>query len=188
MVDLVGLPPRDGGCVKRSVLGIWLCPAERIANGLRVLRSKQHPHDHAAVLVMLENFLTDELTFAVAIGGEPNSFGAAECLANGFELGGFVPSRCRASVVETFGTQKYRRPPLPGWHNILWLKQVEQMALSRENLSVARTNSGADVFCLTGLLRDDDLFRHVGLVSENKFGDITRTYSEHRKFASCVLK
>jgi hypothetical protein len=61
------------------------------------------------------------------------------------------------------------------------------MALSRENLSVARTNSGADVFCLTDLLSDDNLFRHVGLVWENKF-DGMRTYSEHQKFASCLLK
>ena len=38
------------------------------------LRGEQHPHDLAAVLVMLENFLTDELTFAVAVGGEPNPF------------------------------------------------------------------------------------------------------------------
>src|SRR5260370_23172875 len=132
---------------------------------------------------MLENFLTDELTFAIAIGGEPNSFGAAECLANGIELGGFVPSRCRASVVETFGTQKYRRPPLPGRHNIPWLKQVEQMALSRENLSVARTNSGAHVFCLTVLLSDDDLLMHFVLVWLLDFGGFMRPYDEHRKIA-----
>jgi hypothetical protein len=37
---------------------------------------------------MLENFLTDELTLAVAIGGEPNPLGGAQCLANGSELGG----------------------------------------------------------------------------------------------------
>jgi hypothetical protein len=95
---------------------------------------------------MLENFLTDELTLAIAIGGEPNSLGGAQCLANGFELGGFVSAFCRASAVKAFGPQQDRRPALPGRHNILRFEQVEQMALCRENVSVARTHGGADVF------------------------------------------
>ena len=36
------------------------------------------------------------------------------------------------------------------------------MALGRKDISVARTNGGADVFCLAGFLGDDDLLRHVG--------------------------
>ena len=48
---------------------------------------------------MLQNFLTDELTLAVAIGGEPNPLGGAQRLANGFELGGFISALCRASAV-----------------------------------------------------------------------------------------
>src|SRR5450759_1189117 len=99
---------------------------------------------------MLENFLTDELTLTVAIGGQPNPLGGAQCLANGFELGGFVSALGRASAVKAFGPQKYRRPALPGRHNILRLEQVEQMAFGRENVSVTRTNGGADVFRLAG--------------------------------------
>jgi hypothetical protein len=94
----VGLPARDGGGVKAGKFGIWFCPSKRVADGLRVLRGKQDPHDLAAVLVMLENFLTDELTLAIAIGGEPNPLGSAQCFANDFELGGFVPALCRASA------------------------------------------------------------------------------------------
>jgi hypothetical protein len=52
---------------------------------------------------MLENFLTDELTLAIAIRGEPNPLRAAQGLANGSELRGFVAALCRASAVETFG-------------------------------------------------------------------------------------
>ena len=48
---------------------------------------------------MLENFLTDELPLAVAIGGEPNPLGGAQCFANGSELGGFVAALCWASAV-----------------------------------------------------------------------------------------
>src|ERR1019366_10363231 len=67
----------------------------------------------------------------------------------------------------------------------LWLEQVEQMALGRENVSVARTNCGADVFCLTGFLRDDDLVSHNGLISKNRLDSGgMRTYSEQYGLAS----
>ena len=111
---------------------------------------------------MLENFLTDELTLAVAIGGEPNPLGGAQCLANGPELGDLVTALCRASAVKAFGPQQDRRPALPRRHDILRFEQVEQMAFGRENVSVARTNGGADVFGLAGFLRDDDLIGHNG--------------------------
>ena len=39
---------------------------------------------------MLENFLANELTLAIAVGSEPNPLGSAQCLANGSELGGLV--------------------------------------------------------------------------------------------------
>ena len=38
------------------------------------------------------------------------------------------------------------------------------MPLGREDVPVARTHGGANVFCLAGFLGDDDLIRHVGLV------------------------
>src|ERR1039458_4856889 len=119
---------------------------------------------------MLENFLTDELTLPIAVGGEAQAFGAAQGLANGPELGGFVSALCRTSAVEAFRPQKDRRPALPGRHDILRFEQVEQMALGREDVSVARTHGGADVFGLAGFLRDDDLVSHDG-----SFGRIDST-------------
>jgi hypothetical protein len=77
VVDLVGLPACDGGRVKPGIFSIWFCPTKCIADGLRVLRGEQDPHHLTAVLIMLENFLTDELTLAVAVGSEPNSPGGA---------------------------------------------------------------------------------------------------------------
>src|SRR5665213_865024 len=68
VVDLVGLPARDGGGVKPGIFRIWFCPTECVADGLLVLRGEQHPHHLTAVLIMLKNFLPDELTLAVAIG------------------------------------------------------------------------------------------------------------------------
>jgi hypothetical protein len=38
------------------------------------------------------------------------------------------------------------------------------MAFGRENVSVRRTNGAADVFCLAGLLRDDNLIGLIGLI------------------------
>ncbi len=103
---------------------------------------------------MLKNFLTDQLTLAIAIGREPNPLGGTKGLANGFELGGFVSALSRASAVETVGPEQYRRPALPGRYNVLGFEEVKQMAFGREDISVARTNGGADVLCLAGFLRD----------------------------------
>ena len=55
--------------------------------------------DHCQVL---ENFLADELSLTVAIGGKPNSFSSAQRLANGLELSGLVATLCRTSTVKTF--------------------------------------------------------------------------------------
>ena len=55
------------------------------------------------------------------------------------------------------------------------------MALCRQNVSVARPNRGTDVFGLAGLLRDDDLVSHLGLVLKIEFYKATiRTYSERK--------
>ena len=40
VVDLIGLLARDGGCVKRSIFGVRLRPAECVADRLRILRGK----------------------------------------------------------------------------------------------------------------------------------------------------
>src|SRR5882724_103461 len=97
---------------------------------------------------MLKNFLANKLTLAVAVGGEPNPFGSAQRLANGSELGRLVAALCRASAVKAFGPEKNRRPAFPGWHNVFRFEEVEQMALGRENVSVASPHGGTDVFGL----------------------------------------
>ena len=56
---------------------------------------------------------------------------------------------------------------LPGRNNILRFEQVEQMALGWENVSITRTNGGADIFGLAGFLCDDDLICHDGPLGED---------------------
>jgi hypothetical protein len=89
----------DGGGVKPGIFAIWFCPTECIADGLRILRGKQHAHNLTAVLIMLENFLANELTLAVAVGGEPNPLGGAQRRANCSELGSCVVSNSALPVV-----------------------------------------------------------------------------------------
>ena len=113
---------------------------------------------------MLENFLTDELSLAIAIGGEPDLPCGAQRLTDSLELGGFVAALSRAGAIKTLGTKQDRRPTFPGRHDILRLEKVQQMPLSWEDVSVARAYGGAHVFCLAGFLSDDDLIRHAGLV------------------------
>src|SRR5215831_11377324 len=60
------------------------------------------------------------------------------------------------------------------------------MALGRKDVTVTRTNGGADIFRLAGLFGDDNLIRHQGLVWWTGFVP-PRTYSErsaHRKSPS----
>ena len=52
------------------------------------------------------------------------------------------------------------------------------MAFSREDFSVASANGGADVFCLAGFLRDDDLICHANSSGRNRIGGAR---SEHKE-------
>src|SRR5208337_5555995 len=107
---------------------------------------------------------------AIAIGGEPDPLCDAQRFTDGFELGGFVAAFSRARAIKAFGTKQDRRPALPGRHDILRLEKVQQMPLSREDVSVARTYGGAHVFCLAGFLGGDDMIRHAGLVRGTSLG------------------
>jgi hypothetical protein len=113
---------------------------------------------------MFENFLTDELTLTIAIGGEPDPLGGTQRLADGFELGGLVAAIRRPRAVKPLWAQQDRRPALPFRNHVLRFEQIEQMAFGWKNVAVARPHRGADVFRLAGFLGDDDLIRHDGLV------------------------
>ena len=57
---------------------------------------------------MLKNLLTDQLTLAIAIGGEPNPPGGTKGLANGFEFDCFVSTLRRARAVKALRPQEDR--------------------------------------------------------------------------------
>ena len=99
VVDLIGLPARHGGGVEAGMVAVGPGAAERLANGLRVLRGEQHPQNLAAIAAMLEDLLADELPLPVAIGGQPDACGGAQRRANGLQLRGFVAARGRFGAV-----------------------------------------------------------------------------------------
>jgi hypothetical protein len=112
---------------------------------------------------MFEYFLADQLTFAVAVGCEPDPLRAAQRLANGFELGGLVTAHCRPRAVQPLRSQEDRRPALPFRNHIFRFEQIDQVSFCRKNIAEARTNGGADVLSLAGFLGDDDPIGHGGL-------------------------
>jgi hypothetical protein len=137
IVDLIGLAARNGGRIKARIFGIGFGSSERFADGLGVLRGEQDSHDLAAVIVMLKDLLTDELSLTIAIGGEPDAFGGAQRLANGLELGGLAAAIGRARPIQPFGAQQDRRPALPFGNYILRFLQIEQMPFCGQHLAVA---------------------------------------------------
>jgi hypothetical protein len=74
-----------------GVFGIWLCAAKCVADGLRILRGEQYPHDLAAIFVMLKNFLTDQLTLAVAIGASHTRLAVRNASQMALSLAALLP-------------------------------------------------------------------------------------------------
>ena len=106
MVEFVCLPARDGGGVEMGIFGIGLGATEGVADLLLILGREKHPHDLAAIVVMLKDLLADELTLAIAIGSEPDPLSSAQCLANGAQLLGLITSVSRPRAVEASRPKK----------------------------------------------------------------------------------
>ena len=57
---------------------------------------------------MLKDLPANKLTFAIAVGRQPDPFGRAQRLSDGFEFGRFVAALGRPGAVKTFGPQQDR--------------------------------------------------------------------------------
>ena len=66
--DLVGLLARHRRLIERTHLGVRLQPGEGLLQRLRILRREQGPPHAPAIAEMVEDFLADQLAFAVAVG------------------------------------------------------------------------------------------------------------------------
>jgi hypothetical protein len=106
IVDLVGLSSGDSSGIEATVLGVGPGSGKRIADGLRILGRKYHPHHHAAVVIVFQDLLPDELTLAITVGGEPHTLRVSQRGTNRLELGGLVAPGRRLGAVEVLRTQK----------------------------------------------------------------------------------
>jgi len=62
---------------------------------------------------MVQDFLTDQLTFAVAIGRQDDIVAGLERRGDGLELGWLVAAGRRARRIEPIGLKDDARPALP---------------------------------------------------------------------------
>ena len=140
VVDLVGLPARHRRRVEPGVLFVGPGAPERHADGLRVLGREQHPHRHAPVAAVLQDFLADQLPLAVAVGGEPDPVRRLQRRPDRLQLGRLVAARRRFGAVEPVGFQ--------------------QVPFRRQDGSVAGPDGGAHIPGLARLLGNHDLAGH----------------------------
>ena len=133
---------------------------ERHADGFRVLGREQHPHHRAAIAAMLQDLLADQLSLAVAVGGEPDPVGRLQRRPNRRQLGRLVAASRRFGAVQSVGPQQFRRPALPCRVDVLGLAQIEQVPFRRKNGSVARPDRGAHIPGLARFFGNHDLAGH----------------------------
>ena len=109
---------------------------------------------------MLQDLLADQLSLAVAVGGDPDPVGRLQRRTDRLQLCRLVAARRRLGVVQLVRPQRGRRPAFPCRVRVLGLAQVEQVPLRRENGAVAGAHRGAHVPGLARLLRNDHLAGH----------------------------
>ena len=157
VVDLIRLPACHRRCVEPRVLAVRPGAPERHADGLRVLGREQHPHHRAAIAAMLQDLLADQLSLAVAVGGEPHPVGRLQRRPDRRQLGRLVAARRRFGAVQSVGPQQFRRPALPCRVDVLGLAQIEQVPCRRKNGSIAGPDRGAHIPGLARLLGNHHL-------------------------------
>ena len=118
VVNLVGLLPRQHRRrVEAPIRGIRLRGGECVADRLRILGGEHDPHDLAPKMAVLEDFLTDQLPLAVAIGRQPDTARGTQGGFNRLQLTDLVPPARRFGSVKPVRTQQNSGPaaPAPGF-------------------------------------------------------------------------
>ena len=84
--NLIGLLARHGRLVERMHLGVRLQPVEGLPEGLRILGGEQRSPHGAAVAQVLEDLLSDQLPFAVAVCRQDDAIAILQRARNRLEL------------------------------------------------------------------------------------------------------
>ena len=143
LADTLSLPcARRGLCVPSSLF----CPASALSR-LTWLRRSSLPHPGSRCHQLVRCFWHSQPHFARRAQG----------MLNGFKFCSFVAAFGRPGGVELLRPEKDRRPALPVWHDLFRLLQIEEVPLSRQDLSIIRADRSPHILRLARLLRDDDL-------------------------------
>ena len=97
---MIGLLARDRRLVKGAHLVVGLQRCERLAQRFGVLRGEQRALHAAAIAQMFQDFLADQLTLAVAVGGDDHRLAGFQRRRDGLQLGGLVAAGGRPGGVE----------------------------------------------------------------------------------------
>ena len=124
--------------------------------GLWILRGKERAAHWPAVAQVLEDLLTDELSFAIAVRGEDDAVAALQRRGDCLELRRFGLLARRPGRVETIWLQQLAGPALPACIDLVGLRKPDEMTFRRQDLPEAASDRGPQVPRLAGLLDDDE--------------------------------
>ena len=160
VVNLVRLLPRHRRRVQMRVFPVRPRFRECVPYRFGVLRREHDAHDLAPEIAVFEDFLADQLSLAVAVGGEPDPAGGTQGRANGLEFALLVAPRGGFGAEQSLRAEQDRGPAFPDGVHFLRFTQGDQMALGREDRSVPVAQRGPHIAGLTVLLGDDDVAGH----------------------------
>src|SRR5208283_2532881 len=141
--------------IERTHLRVWFQPGEGLLKRLGILRGEQGSPHPSAIAEMIEDFLTDQLTLAVAIGRQDDVVAGLERCGDGLEFRLLVSAGSRARGIEPLRLEDDAGPALPRGVDLLGLGQTKQMTLGGQDLSEPRAKGGPEIFRLAGLFRND---------------------------------
>ena len=161
--NLIGLLACNGRIIKRLHLTVRLELVEGLPQRLRILRREQRTPHLPAIAQMLQDFLPDQLPFAITIGRQDHFIATLQRGSNRREFGHPAAASSDFSRIEAVRLQKLTRPALPLRLHLMRLSQTQQMPLGGENFTESIAKRRPQIARLTGFFRDDK--RRHGAIS-----------------------
>ena len=125
--DLVRLLTRHCRLIKRTQFDVWFQPSKGLLQRLWILRREQGPPHAPAITDMIEDFLTNQLTFTIAIGRQDNVVAGPERRGDGLEFRRLIAFLGRAGRIKPIRLENGAGPALPGGIDLFGLGQPKEM-------------------------------------------------------------
>jgi hypothetical protein len=153
--DLIRLLARHRRLIEQTHFHVRLQPGEGLLKRLRILRREQGPPHASTIAEMVEDFLTDQLTLAVAIGRQDDLVAGLERRGDGLEFRRIVSLGSRPRRIKPIRFEDDAGPALPCGIDLLGLGQPQEMTLGGQDLSKPSAKGGPEILRLAGLFRND---------------------------------